>query len=162
MDFITIDVLKIEQQHYSYQYIITLPMTPIINICLNKHPMSWELIHRRLLHPSDSVLRFIFRHKTLTSLPKHFPKKLNQAPWKIFYTEKMTTFHKGKTFDTTNLQPVEIIFMDFAFYDVNSLLGFTSVITVICANTRIIWLFPTTSKRSPVRIIHFVLTTLKS
>ena len=30
-DFITIDVLHIEEQHTSDQYIITLPMTPIIN-----------------------------------------------------------------------------------------------------------------------------------
>ena len=30
LDFITIDVLQIEQQHSSDQYIISLPMTPII------------------------------------------------------------------------------------------------------------------------------------
>ena len=43
--FITIDILKLEQQHPSSQDIITLPMNPRINICFNKHPMSWELIH---------------------------------------------------------------------------------------------------------------------
>ena len=41
LDFIKIYVLNIEQQNYSYQTIITLPMTPIINSYFNKHPMSW-------------------------------------------------------------------------------------------------------------------------
>ena len=40
LDFITIDSIKIEQQHSLYQDIITLPITPIINSSF-KHPMSW-------------------------------------------------------------------------------------------------------------------------
>ena len=40
LEFVTIDVLKIEKQHTSSQYIITLPMTPIIDSSFNKHPMS--------------------------------------------------------------------------------------------------------------------------
>ena len=41
LDFITIDILKIEQKHYSDQEIINLSMTPIINSSFNKHPLSW-------------------------------------------------------------------------------------------------------------------------
>ena len=41
LDFITIDLLMIEQQHYSYKDIITLPITPIINSSFNKHLMLW-------------------------------------------------------------------------------------------------------------------------
>ena len=51
LDFITIYVLKIEQQHPSDQDIITWPMTTIINSYINKHPISWELVHSRLLQP---------------------------------------------------------------------------------------------------------------
>ena len=39
LEFITIDVLNIEQKYPSSQEIITLPMTPIINVSFNKHPM---------------------------------------------------------------------------------------------------------------------------
>ena len=56
--FVTIDVLKIEQQHSLYQDIITLPMTPIINTSFNKHTMSWELIHSCLIHPPDGPARY--------------------------------------------------------------------------------------------------------
>ena len=86
LDFITIDVLNIEQQHPSIQYIITLPMTTIIKISLNKHLVSWETINCRLLHPSESVTKPMCRHQTLNSLSKHYPNKLNQSPCTICYT----------------------------------------------------------------------------
>ena len=73
----------------------------------------------------------------------------------------MTTSPKGKTVDTTNLQPGELIHINCAFYKVTSVRGFTSIITVVCEKTIIIWVFPTASKRSPVQIIYFVLPTLK-
>ena len=70
LDLITIDVLKIEHKYSSSKYIITLPMTPITNSYFNKHPMSWEIIHCRLLQPSNSVMKAIFRHQTQYGLPK--------------------------------------------------------------------------------------------
>ena len=42
-------------------------------------------------------------HKTLTGLPKHLPKKINQSPRKIYYKTKMTILPKGTTVETTNL-----------------------------------------------------------
>ena len=77
MYFVTIDSLKIEQQHPSGQEIITLPTTPIINSYFNKHPMSWELIHCRILQPYDSFIKAMFRPQPLTGLPKEYPNKLN-------------------------------------------------------------------------------------
>ena len=38
------------------------------------------------------------------------------------YTENIKTFPKGTKFDTTNLQPGELIHMDSAFYNVTLLL----------------------------------------
>ena len=71
-------------------------------------------------------------HKNLTGLPKHFPKKIDEAQCTIFYTETIKTLPKGKTVETTNLQPGEIIHMDFAFYNVTPILGFTSMLDVVC------------------------------
>ena len=75
---------------------------------------------------------------------------------------KVTTLPKGTTVDTSNLQPRELIHMDFYFYNVISILGITSILTVVCEKTRIIWVFPTASKQSPVCIIHLILTTLNN
>ena len=61
----------------------------------------------------------------------------------------MTTFPKGTTVGTTNFQPGEIIHVDFSFYNITSLHGFTSMLTVLCANTILLWVFPTAYKLYP-------------
>ena len=78
------------------------------------------------------------------------------------YTAKTTTTPKGTTIHTNNLQPGEIIHMDFDFYNVTPIRGFTSMITVVCAKTLMIWVFHNASKRDPVHIIFFILTTFKN
>ena len=83
--------------------------------------MSLELIYRRLIHPSDSIMREIFRHQNFTELPKHCPKNINQVPCTICYTEHMTNFPKGINVDTTHLQPGELIITNFALYNVTSI-----------------------------------------
>ena len=137
-------------------------MTPIINSSLKKYPMSWELVRRPLLHPYDSVMKAMCHHQTLDGLTKHRLKIINKAPCTIYYTETITTINKGTTVDTTNLKPGEIILMDFVFYNVTSIHGFTSMITVICAKTIILWVLTTASKISPVQIVRFILTTLNN
>ena len=72
----------------------------------------------------------------------------------------MTTFPKGSTIDTNNLYPRELIHVDFAFYNVTYIRGFFVINTTVCEKTRMLWVFPTASKRAHVRIIRFVLTTL--
>ena len=74
----------------------------------------------------------------------------------------MTTLSKGTAVDTTNRQPGELINMDFYFYNVTSIHGFTSMITVVYANTRMLWVFLTAPKRAPARITRFILTKLRN
>ena len=62
LEFITIDIIKLEQKYTSSQDIITIPMNPIIKSSLNKHPMSWDIIHCRLLHPYDSIMKATCHH----------------------------------------------------------------------------------------------------
>ena len=85
-------------------------------------------------------------NKTLDGIQKHFPTKINKAPCTICYTEKNTTFPKGTTVDTSNLKPGELIHMEFSLYNVTSICGFTSMITVVCAKTIMLWVFPTVYK----------------
>ena len=66
---------------------------------------TWKLIHIRLIHTSDSVMKAMYRHQILTDAPKQVSKKTNQAPCTICYTENMTNFLKCTTVDTTNPQP---------------------------------------------------------
>ena len=72
----------------------------------------------------------------------------------------METINKVTTVDISNFQPGECIHVEFSFYNVTSLHGFTFMLTVVCEKTIIIWILPTVSKRAPVCIIRFILTTL--
>ena len=72
LEFISIDILKMEKKHLSSHYIITVPMTSIIKSSFNKYPMSWELIHCRLLHPSESAIKAMCHYQTLDGM-KNFP-----------------------------------------------------------------------------------------
>ena len=55
----------------------------------------------------------------------------------------MKTSPKGTTLGTANLQQGELIHVGFASYNVTSICGFTFMLTVVCALTIMIYLFPT-------------------
>ena len=58
----------------------------------------------------------------------------------------MTIFHRGTTFDTTKLQPGELLHMEFSFYNVTYIQGFNYMLTVVCENKITRLIFPTASK----------------
>ena len=74
----------------------------------------------------------------------------------------MTNYAKMTTVDINNIQPRELIYIELALYNVNSIHVLTSLLTVVCAKTRMIWIFPIASKISPVYITRFILTTLNN
>ena len=129
-------------------------MTRIINISFNKYPMSWELIHRNILRPSDSVMRVMCHHQTLNGLTKHCPRKLNNTPCTICYTEKLQLSPKEQQLTQINFNQENLC--------VTFICEFASMITLVCANTRMIRVFPTVSKQDPFSIIRFILKKIKS
>ena len=104
VEFITIDILKLEHQNLSSEDNINIPMNPTINSSFNKHPVSWEIIHCRLLHSYDSVMKAMCCPQTQDGLPKNCPKKIHKVPFTICYTQKMTNINKVKIVETSNLQ----------------------------------------------------------
>ena len=102
----------------------------------------------------------MFRHQTLTGLPKYSPKNMNQASFTVYYTAIWRISLKAKPFDTTNLETVGLLHIYSALYTVNSILRFTFIFTVVCSKTIMLWVFLTKYKISSVRIVLFVLTTL--
>ena len=73
----------------------------------------------------------------------------------------MKTLPRVTKVETNNLQPGELIHMEFALYNVSYIRGFTSIITFVCAKTIILWLFPNAQKK-PVQTIRFILSKLKN
>ena len=52
--------------------------------------------------------------------------------------------------------------MYFAFHNITSIRGFTSILIIVFAKTIMLWLLPTAPKKTPVHIIRFIPTTLKN
>ena len=105
----------------------------------SKNPMPWELINHHQIHLSESVMEAMFCHKTLTGLPKHCPKTINEAPCTVCSTSNMNIFSIGRIVDTTSLIPGELLHTYFFFYNFIYIQGFTSMLTVVCTKTIMLW-----------------------
>ena len=79
----------------------------------------------------------------------------------MFYI-KSDDFTKDATVDTTNLTPEELLHMNFTFYNVTFIVGFTSILDAVCERITIICILPTVPKQASVRIIIFILATLNN
>ena len=64
--------------------------------------------------------------------------------------------------DTTPLAPFQRIHVDFSFFSVVSIRGFTSALDIACASTSYPIGFPTKSKAPPIEILRWLLGTLRS
>ena len=122
---------------------------------------AWELMHCRLLNPSDSVMKSMYRQQTVTVLLKHCPKKLNQAPCTICYTAKIK--HSPKYQGLIQLFLTKIIInMEFALCkrDFCPYIHFHA--NWFLWKTIMLWIFPTVSQYEHIRIILFVPTAIKN
>ena len=102
------------------------------------------------------------REQIITSLPNHLPKKINKAPWKIFYTENMEKFLTVQLLTKLNFDQENCINVYFAFYNMDYIQNFTYMLNVVWNKTIMICLFPTEYRRYTVRIIRFILTTFNN
>jgi hypothetical protein len=100
------------------------------------------------------------RKQTLIGLPRVPPPRYEYA-CPIFALGKMTQVRKGKTMDTTDLRPGEVLHLDFAFWDIPSHRGFTAMLVAIDAKTRKLWLFCTASKNAPIHILWWLFSNLR-
>ena len=134
-------------------------MNPIINSSFNKKSINGSSLNATSLTFLTIVMKEMCRHQTVDDIPKHCPNKIHKLPCKICYTAKMTTINKVTLVDTSKIQTGELVHIDIAIYNVNSIRGFTPMLALVCTQTRMLSVFPTTSKRAPFRIIQFILIT---
>ena len=73
---------------------------------------------------------------------------------------KATKIPRGSTTDVSKISPGFMLQMDFSFFNVESIRGFTSTFVAICSATSYLFGFPSRSKRPPLGILKFLVTTL--
>ena len=100
------------------------------------------------------------RNQTLLGLPKRpFPSR--SCPCPICITTKFTNTPKVKQTLCPSTVKGELLHIDFSFWNVTSVRGFSSLLSIIDGSTRMLWNFPTASKRVPLTILEFFFGALK-
>ena len=99
---------------------------------LSKQTLS-QLIHQRFVHVSITRLKRMARKGLMESLPENLPEL--EEPFPICILTKATKITIGPTTDVSKFAPVFMLQMDFAFFNVEIIHGFTSTFVDICSAT---------------------------
>ena len=75
---------------------------------------------------------------------------------------KATKISRGTTTNVSNFSPGFMLQMDFAFFNVESIHGFTSTFVAVCSATSYPFGFPSRSKRPPLDILKSLIATLRN
>ena len=123
----------------------------------------WVLLHLGTMHTSASSLQHLINNDLLSDLSPSLKdiSTFDCTCW-ICNMRKATKVPKGSLTDTTSLAPFQRLHVDFSFFSVASIRGFTSALDVACASTSYPFGFPTKSKSPPIEILRWLLGTLRS
>ena len=119
-------------------------------------PLYTMYLHLRWGHQSVERLQLMIDYGVI-KVPKGFPKKLSplHAPCPICIIGGATKLPRGPLVDTTELPPGTLFHVDYTFFDVKSIRGFTAALRIVEKTTRRKWSFPTRNKRPPIDIFRF-------
>ena len=98
------------------------------------------------------------RKGLMEGLPDNLPEL--EEPCHICLLTKATKITRGPTTDVSKFSPGFMLQMDFAFFNVESIRGFTSTFVAICSATAHPFGFPPRSKRTPLDTLKCFVTTL--
>ena len=124
---------------------------------------QWILLHLGSLHASSSTLMPLIKNKLLTDIPSnlHGIAGFDCTCW-ICQLRKAVRVPRGKLVDTTNFSPFQCLHVDFSFFTMKSIRGFTCGLDVACAATSYPFAFPTKSKVPPIDILRWLMSSLRS
>ena len=96
----------------------------------------------------------------MVGLPENLPEVKEASP--ICLMTKETKIPRGPTTDLSKFAHGFMLQMDFAFFNVESIRGFTLTFVSICSATSYPFGFPSRRKRKPLDILKFLVTILSN
>ena len=128
------------------------------NICgISKQNIS-QLIHQHFCHFSITRLKGMARKGLMEGFPENLSKL--EEPCPICLLTKSTKPPRAPTTNISKYSPGFMLQMDFAFFNVETIRGFTSTFVAICSANSYPFRSPSRSKRPPLDILKFLVTTL--
>ena len=100
------------------------------------------------------------RKGLMEGLPKDLFELKDPSP--ICLLTKANKISRGLTTDVSKFAPGFMLQMDFSFFNIESIRGFTSTCVAICSDTSYPFVFPSRSKRLPLDILKFIFTKLRN
>jgi hypothetical protein len=124
---------------------VTCPTDPSMSTLSRRQQQTKTmLIHQRLAHTSFDKITEMGRRGMVHGIPRTLV--LPDDPCLVCLKAKAKALPHGKSVSTDKLGPGIQIHMDFAFSNVISYHGFSSILTCIDAWSRFLWVFCTRSK----------------
>jgi hypothetical protein len=125
---------------------------------------EYIFLHLCTMHSSKSTLLPMLSKQLLTDLPKSLHHQLNSFNCSCFICNlrKADKLPRGNLVDKTQLAPFQRLHIDFSFFTIKSIRGFTSSLDVECGSTSYPFSFPTKNKAPPLDPIRFTINTLRS
>jgi hypothetical protein len=124
---------------------------------------SWIQLYLGLMHASKKSIDPIIKRKLLTDIPSHLHDlKSFDCTCYVCSLRKANRLPRGQLVDKTTLAPFQKLHLDFEFYTVKSIRGFTSALGIICSSTSYPFGFPGKSKTPPLDTFRWFISTIRN
>jgi len=111
-------------------------------------------VHQYLAHIEEDKLDTMCRKQSMIGLPK-WPYHHEPFSCPVCTSCKFAHPAKGHTIDTSTFDKGALLHIDFSFWDVIPHWGFASMLTIVDARARMLWIFCTPNKWPPLDILLF-------
>ena len=141
----------------------THSQSPLINNTPSPSPIHTSLqsvlVHLKFGCRNLKNIIHMQKNHSLTHLPSKLKELSHACP--ICTKCNLPRLNRNPPVSLATLRPGQMLQMDFAFFNVQSVRGFTSYISCDCVLTKYSFRFCTRRKRAPVDIIRWILLTLR-
>ena len=123
---------------------------------------SYMVLHLLLQHASKSTIMKMIKSNSLADLPDFSKLKDFHCSCAVCNIAKATKIPRGKVTDVTKLPPFQRLHVDFSFFGVTSIRGYTTALDIVCASTSYPFGFLTKSKSPPLTLFSWFVHTVRT
>ncbi len=123
--------------------------------------LTYMMLHLLFQHASKEQIVLMAKKKCFDDMPDIAAVSKVICQCSICNLAKARRLPRGKLVDKTLLAPMKRLHMDFSFYTITSMRGYTTCLTIVCAGTSYPFTFPTKSKTSPIQLVKWFVSTMK-
>ena len=141
-------------QQLNYRHVSLQPV-PITHKSIYASPLLSLILHLKYNHHSIALLQNMINKGVITESGLHCKLAPLPGRFPICDASGSTKLSRGPPTDTKDLPVGTRWHIDFAFFNITSCRGFTSVLTIVEATTRYLWFLPCYHKISPIDLCLF-------